>query len=199
MSCYIVTLAEARADILNVTDDADDAALTRLIETLQGRFEDYCHRGFLRTEDVTETFDGGVRSLLLYRYPVESVASVHYSTEAEWDADTLLREREDYYVNLPRGRVTYYGDAIWPKYPGAIRVVYTGGYVAAGGTAASEQTAMPEGLRGLFLMQLSFEWRNRRNLGNQSLSGQGVRVDVSPAALLPAVRKGLDAGYRRLA
>jgi hypothetical protein len=50
---------------------------------------------------------------------------------------------------------------------------------------------MPEGLRGGFLLQAGFEWRNRLNLGKQSVGAQGANVSLAPAKLLPEVESVL--------
>lgn len=189
---YIATLSEMKSD-LGIGDPQDDTRLTAVLEGLQGVFESVLNRGLLRTESVEELFDGGERTLLLYRFPVESITSVHVSEDQEWDADSLL-ETTDYRLNKDRGRLVLGtdGSTRWPAGVQNVRVVYIGGYVAAGSAVSTGQYAMPEALRRVFRLQAGYEWRNRQHLGQQSVSGQGVSVNLSPAALLPEVKTVLD-------
>jgi hypothetical protein len=158
----------------------------------------FLNRTLLRGVDVEELFDGGGRTILLGRWPVETIASVHVDDDQEWDADSLL-ESTDYRLNKTRGRLVYGSDGSvnWPDGVQNIRVVYTGGYVAAGSTAGTGQTAMPDAIRRAFRLQAGYEWRNRTHLGQQSVSAQGVNISLAPAKLLPEVEEILW-GLRRL-
>jgi hypothetical protein len=192
VSLYIATLAEVKAD-LGISDTADDAVLTRTLEGLQGRFEARCNRLFARAENVTEYFDGGTRALYVQRYPIESVASVIIDSDRVFGSEDALVEDDDYVLNQEQGTIIWSGVHGWPSYvvARAIQVVYTGGYVAAGTTPSAGQFPMPEGLRGAFLLQAGFEWRNRLNLGKQSVGAQGANVSLAPAKLLPEVESVL--------
>jgi hypothetical protein len=196
MSLYIVTLAEMKAE-LGLSDTADDAVLTRWMNGLQGRFDDECGRGLLRSADLEEILDGGESFLFLSRFPVESVASVHVAADQDWsDANRLAAS--DYILNKGRGRLMPAGiGAQWPQGAQNIRVVYTGGFVACDGTPAAGQSAMPETIRRAFVMQLGFEWRNRLELGKSSVAVQGQSVQIAEAKLMPDVREALSA-YRRI-
>jgi hypothetical protein len=187
----IVTLDEARSE-LGITDTRDDASLLRAIVGLQDRFAQHCRRLFERVAGAIELIDGGGTWLFLKRYPVESIASVHVDSAQAFGADTLLTAATDYRLNAARGYVAYgTSGEKWPAGVSNVRVVYTGGYVPAGQTAASGQTAMPEDLRRCLFLQLGFEWRNRLTLGASSVSAQGVSVNLAPAKLLPEVEAGL--------
>jgi hypothetical protein len=189
MSCYIVTLGEAKSE-LGIPDQKDDGDLTRLIETLQGRFELYCNRLFNRATK-TAVFDGGKKKILLDLFPIESIASVYLDYDRLWTSDTLLDPDDDYFFEADRGRVNY-ANADWPEGIQVVRITWSGGYVAAGVARAGGQYAMPEGLRGAMMMQLGFEWRNRLNLGKGQVSAQGQGVNLAPARFLPAVLDALQ-------
>lgn len=196
MSLWLVTLAELKAE-LGITDTTDDAVLTEWIEGLQARFDTTLERTLARAASATEYFDGGEKWLLLRRFPVESIASIYVDADAVWGADTLL-DSDDYRLDAVRGRVAYgAGENLWPRGFYHIKVTYAGGYVAAGDTPGAGQTAMPDDLRRAAFLQLGFEWRNRLNLGKQSVSQQGAAVSLAPAALLSEVRAILDT-YRRV-
>ncbi len=191
MGLYLATLLELKAEA-GIEDVKDDAIMAMAAEGLQGRFEAHLSRSLLRAENAVETLDGGGTLLLLSRFPVESVASVHVSEEQTWDATTLLTA-DDYRLSALRGRLYYGASGVnrWPDGVANVRAVYTGGYVGAGSVAGSGQFAMPEALRGAFRMQFGFEWRNRRTLGAQAVSAQGANVSLAPAKFLPAVEEAL--------
>lgn len=177
MNLYIATLSEIKAE-LGITDAADDALLTNLAKGLQGRFEDLCNRRFERTASITEKHTGGIRTLYLKTFPVESVALV--------TIDGTALDSTNYTVSLERGRLYYgSGSALWPNGIDNITVVYTAGYKAAG--SATGTYPMPESLRRALFMQLGYEWRNRESLGRMSMGAQGQNISLSPAKLLPEV------------
>ena len=197
MSLYIVQLEEMKRD-LGLTDPQDDANLSMWMTGLQDRFEDYCHRKFLRSTSEVEIFDGDTTSLFLRRYPVETIATVHIDVDQDWDADSLLTS-DDYLLNAARGALLYgRGTCPWPEGNQHIRVAYTGGYVAAGQAVGDGQTAMPDSLRRAFVMQMGFEWRNRTNLGKQSASAQGYSINLAPAKFLDEVVASLQKHRRYL-
>ena len=197
MSLYILTLEEMKRE-LGITDGKDDAGLTLWMEGLQARFDDYCERNFLRVEEEEEIHDGGVTSLFLKRFPVENITSIHIDVDQDWD-DIESLESDDYLLNAARGAVIY-GRGSWPWPVGLqnIRVVYTGGFVAAGQTVGDGQTAMPDTVRRAFLLECGFEWRNRLQLGRESISGMGATVSIAPAQFLPEVLAALNSYRRRI-
>lgn len=203
MSLYILTKPEAK-DLLGITDVQDDAAIERWMEGLQARFDQHLERTLLRGTH-TELVDGGGRFLLLRSWPIESVTSVHWSPEHTWDATTLI-DPANYVLHADRGRLSWVGDLPWYVGLRVFRVVYIGGYVAAGVTPSDGQTAMPEDIRRAFALQLNYEWRNRNEMGRQQQSAQGVTIQAgNPTAvllrgttLLPEVEATLQP-YRRIA
>lgn len=197
MSLYIATLAELKAD-LGLADTTDDAVLTRAAEVLQGAFDARLHRTLLYSASVTEVLDGGVRYLQLRQYPIVSVSSVVLASDQDWtNGDILDASVPDYLIRSALGNLIYgNGTENWPEGDQSIRVIYAGGYTAAGSTPGAGQTAMPESLRRAFLLQLGYEWRNRLHLGQAQVSGQGGSVNLAPVRWLPAVAELLDAFER---
>lgn len=189
MSCTIVTLAELKAE-LGIADYKDDAALQRLLDGLQGRFEDLTNRLFARAEGTVEYFDGGQRCIYPKRAPVESVSQIVIDGAREFDADDAL-DADEYWLDPTGTRILPWGTGPWPAGAGNIKVTFTGGYVAAGTAAAAGQFPMPEGLRRAVFMQAAFEFRNRTHLGAASMSAQGLNVQLAPAKLLPEVEEAL--------
>jgi hypothetical protein len=193
---YLSTLAALKI-ALGIQDPVDDTNLTRLIESVQGRFEAHLRRRLARGARV-EYFDGGVSCLELEQWPIEAMTSVHVSSDQDWGADNLVAAT-DYRRNDLRGLVWYgtAGTSAWPEGIQNIRVAYDGGYVSAGSVAAAGQYAVPEEIRAAFEMQTQYEWRNRENLGRQSVNAAGASIALAPAELLPAVIQAL-APHRRL-
>jgi len=188
----IVTLSEMKAE-LGLSDTTDDALLTQAMAALDGRFDSFLNRILARGINVIEYFDGGGRTLLLARFPVESVTSINVDADAVWGAATLLGST-DYRLNKLRGRIVFGADGSesWPTGYQNIRVVYTAGFVAGGEIPPAGQSAMPEAIRRAYILQCAFEWRNRTHLGQQSVSAQGGSINLAPAKLLPEVQDILN-------
>jgi len=188
MSLYIATLAEIKTS-LGITDTTDDTLLTEWIEGVQGRFDVECRRRFLYAASSTEYFDGGVSDIFVNRYPIASITSIHVDADQEWDADSLLAST-DYRLTAVRGKIVYgYGSSPWPDGIQNVRVIYAGGFVKSDGSASTYVDAAElDALRRALYLQVGFEWRNRQNLGLNSINGEGVSVSVAPADLLPEVK-----------
>ena len=188
MSAYIATVAEIKTS-LGITDTTDDTLLTEWIEGVQGKFDIECGRRFLYAASETEYFDGGVHALYVRRYPIASITSIHVDSDQGWASDSLLAST-DYRVVAVRGRIHYaYGSTQWPEGIQNIRVIYAGGFVKSDGSAATYVDAAElDALRRALYLQVGFEWRNRQNLGLNSLNAEGVSVNVAPAELLPEVK-----------
>lgn len=188
---YIATLAEIKAQ-LGIDDPNDDAALSLWLEGLQGRLDSHLGRTLAYAASVTEYFDGGGLALYVARYPVVSVASVVVSDDQDWSGESPLTEAAgDMRINYDRGRISYgtRGTERWPEGKQNIRVVYAGGYQAA---------EIPQAIKGAYIMQATFEWRNRQNLGTSQISANGATVQygANGMILLPDVMAVL-APYRR--
>ena len=186
MSLYINTIAEIKAD-LGIGDTTDDAVLTRWLEGLQGRIASHCGRAFLEESGRVEIFDGGYTSLLVHAWPIESVSGIVIAADQDWtDADSAL-DSDDYLVNYRRGAILYgRGTSRWPGGRQLIRVTYTGGLVAADGTAASSyvETRHLQALKRAFMMQGEFEWRQRTTLGLSQISMAGASIQQGPQVTL---------------
>lgn len=183
---WMMTLAETKAR-LGINDPIDDASITAAIEFLQGRFEAELSRTLLRGT-YTEYFDGGETSLFLSAFPVETITSITVSGE--------VLDVAGYAWYRNRGVIKRIDGSVWPTGIQNITVIYVGGYVAAGTEAAAGQYALDASLRGAFAMQFDFEWRNRNNLGTNSLSAQGASINLAPAKFLPEVQRVLDLAKR---
>jgi hypothetical protein len=185
---HIVTLAEMRAELgYEENDIADDTQLQRAMEGMQARFESHLARPLLRAENAEEILNGGTQYIYLKRYPLEAKPRVWVATDQDWSDDNEL-EADDFLANLIRGELCYgLGSTAWPAGYQSIRVLATGGYVACGENVGTSQTAMPEDVRRAFRMQLAFEWRNRKHLGEQYMSANKANLTLAPVKFLPEV------------
>jgi len=197
---YIATLAEMKAEV-GIDDTVDDAVLTIWLLGLQGRFDARCNRKFLYSASETEYFDGGFRDLLVKRWPIDSVASIHVDADQDWEDDSEL-ESDDYLINNRRGCIVYgVGSYAWPEGFQNVRVVYAGGFVKSDGSAAPNvDDEQLDTIRGLFFYQAGYEWRNRDTLGITQINQAGVSKQAAPAialalkgmTLLSVVEQGLQ-------
>jgi len=201
VSLYVVTLAEMKAN-LGISDAQDDTVLTRWLEGLQDRIEQALGRELLRQVGAEEILDGGERFVYVKRWPVESGTTprVWLSTDQDWcDDNELDFDLQEFLVKWDRGKFSYgVGNYNWPGGFQNVRIVYTGGFVAAGESAGAGQSVMPEGIRRGTFIQGEFEWRNREHLGQRSINAQGASVNLAPAQLLPEVVRIIEAFKRHL-
>jgi len=194
---YIATLDEIKK-ALGITDNADNDVLFRHLVGLQGRFDQFCRRRFLYGA-ADELFDGDVTAIQLARWPVDVLAVAYENLNQEWISGNVVTA-DKYRVNKARGLVYWelQGQVRWPAGMQNIRVVYTGGFVKSTGVVApGVDEADLESLRRAFFMQAEFEWRNRKNLGNSSISASGVNISLAPAKFLPDVESVLS-GFARI-
>lgn len=149
---YLITLADVKGCI-EVTGNDDDSVIEGIIPRVQKEAEAHCNRLFGREAGRVEYKDGdGGNIIMLERYPVESIASIHDDTDRVFGADALV-ESDDYLLYPESGKVEL--DYLVTT-PGrrSVKIVYTGGY---GGTYA-----VPEDLKNA-LIKLTvadyIEWR----------------------------------------
>ncbi|MDD5705429.1 MAG: hypothetical protein PHR35_05855 [Kiritimatiellae bacterium] len=174
----LATLAELKGR-LGITDTTEDTALTAALQRIEDRMAAHCEREWaLATR--TEYFTGPLGWLLLKAFPVVSIDSLTLE-------GVLLTENSDFVLRADRGRITYaFDDGVWPD-DGEIAVTYRGGFVAAGGTPGTGETAVPAELAAALLTQAEWEWRNKQVLGLKSASQSGVSVAAADYDWLPAV------------
>ena len=201
MSLYINTLVEMKAG-LGIDDSVDDAVLTAWLEGLEGRIDMFCRRILLQETSRVEIHNGGETSLFVMAWPLETVSEVVIDGDQDWDNANSVLDSDDYLVNHRRGSILYgRGSSRWPEGALSIRVTYTGGLVAADGTAASSyvESSHLRSLKRAFMMQGEFEWRNRETLGITQISaggvakqvGAGVALALKGKTLLPEVEQTL--------
>lgn len=177
-------------------DTDDDAAIKDIIRGVSGMFDTYCNRILLlNSTDATEYYDGEDDILMVQRFPVVSVTSLTESAEGtyDWDNETALTEDEHFRVLNELGIIRRLNGNKFMTGIDTIRLVYTGGYCAAGVTAGTGETALPDDLREAAIMQSQFVFKRRDDIGLTATSGQGMSITkFSAMSLLPMVKSTLE-------
>jgi hypothetical protein len=182
---------------LSTTDN--DTLLERIILGVQSAFESYCRRPLLLSAAaVTEYYTGSGLYLQLARYPIAAITSIKEAADFDFTNAVALVANEDYRIVASGAKGLLYSMlGSWDPNPDAIQVVYTGGFVAAGGTVGTGQTALPDDLREAAIEQAVFLFQRKDDMGLVSVSGVGgsinKQVDMN---LLPQVKLILD-NYRK--
>jgi len=194
----ICTLADCKTRRgLSTTDN--DTLLERIIAGVQSAFENYCRRPLLLTAAaVTEYYTGSGPYLQLNRYPIAAITSIKEAADFDFTAATALVADSDYrLIRSGKSGVLYSTLGSWDPNPDAIQVVYRGGFVAAGGTVGTGETALPADLREAAIEQAVFLFQRKDDMGLVSVNYQGgainKQVDMN---LLPQVKLILD-NYRK--
>ena len=198
MTGLLCTLADIRIRLgLETGDTDDDQMLYSIIKGVSAAFDTYCNRTFiLNSSAATEYYSGGRQKLYLPRYPILSITSVTESVDWDWDNETALTADDDYHAMTDRGALHRVG-TLWLSGAETVRVVYTGGYVAAGGTAGTGETALPDDIQEAALLQSMFTYKRRDDLGLAGVSAMGGSISkFSAIELLPEVKAILNK-YRR--
>jgi|ERR1051325_1571064 hypothetical protein len=173
---------------------ADDALLTNAIKAVSARFDLECRRTLGRTAEAIEEFDADETELRLGCYPLETVTRFDLkSNEAEgWVAQSgveyLIRRGCVLSLAAPLGAASQQG-----------RVVYTGGYVLPGTTAAAGQTPLPDDLEQAAVEQVVYWYQTRERVGVVRLWPKGgVYAQFADQDLMPSVRAALSKYERML-
>jgi len=199
----LCTLADVK-DRLGINNTDYDALIHSIIAGIEGTFNAFCNRELiLNTTDVTEyyTAERGVRRLCLRRYPVVSITSIKESYDYDFDTATALVENTDYrVVNSGKNGILLRVYSDWATVDeDGIQIVYRGGYCSAGQTPAAGQFALPAEIREAAIIQSSFLYKRKDDLGLSGTSFDGGSISkFAPIELLPIVRDTLKK-YRRTA
>lgn len=174
----------------------NDTAINDIIRGVSAIFDEYCLRTFiLNSTDATEYFDGGDNVIIVHRFPIVSVTSLTESPEGtyDWDNETALTENTHFRVIKTAGMIKRIVGAVFMPGVETIRLVYKGGYTAAGVTPGTGETALPNDIREAAIEQSQFTLKRRDDIGLTATSGQGLSITkFSPMDLLPMVRKILN-------
>lgn len=200
LSGSICTVNDIR-DRLGIDADKTeyDKLLGRLTNSMESIFDSFTNRRLILTDaDVTECYTGISRQLLLKRYPIVAVTSIKQAVDYDFDSADALTANAGYrLVNAGKNGIIYRMYTTWFTIPDCIQVIYRGGYRAAGGTLGSGETRVPDDLREAGILQASFIFKRKDDIGLTSVSFDGGSISKSaPMKLLPIVEQILKK-YRR--
>ena len=166
----LCTLAQVKAYIGGYGNDTEDDSV---IEDIIDRATSYITNATGRTHtsaNHTEKYDGGwYKSLVLQHQPVQSVSSVHESTDIPrvYDSSTLL-DADDEYILDESGMLWRVGSQ-WASGPNAIQVVYTAGAA----TVPGDLNWAAVRLSALWLKSRDFLGITSQSLGDGSVTHFG--------------------------
>lgn len=130
----LITLSDYK-DMVGTTSSEEDTMISALIPAVSQLVKTYCDTTFVdhyssaKTEIFSPRF--AVDTIYLSEYPVNSITSVEERTTYGSDYDTLTTASKEYYLDEELDalvRTNASGFKSWPIGPGAVKVVYTGGY-----------------------------------------------------------------------
>lgn len=183
-----------------------DDALREVGLFIAARCESYCNRQFAYSASATQIIQGGREHYYVPRYPIVGtpVVEIRYSLADAWTVQT----DQPYQMNPESGLLEFVWN-ISPR-PGQIRITWAGGYwweskekdEEGFPTAQTEGVAaLPDGLRGAWLMQCRAAWQALDKLGvdiaSTGSASQFVSGSLADLKLLPIVEQELNP-FRRL-
>lgn len=194
----ICTLADVK-DRLGISDTESDAAINRIISSLEAIFDGRTKRKLLvNAADVTEYYAGLGTLLQLARYPLVSITSVKIAYDYDFDsADALTADSGYRKITGGKNGILYRINLNWPEKHDAIQVIYRGGYCSAAQSPGAGEIALPADLREAAIEQASFIFKRKDDIGLSGIGFEGGSINkFSAIDLLPMVKKVLDT-YRR--
>lgn len=190
----MLTTTAAARERLGLPDTKDDAWLTTAIGWATGIFEKICNRQFGRIAGALQEFDACDQTVLLRRYPVESISLFSLRVGLVW----LPESGVQYDYDGDSGVLHLYSPL--GSEGKRARVMYTGGYVLPADVFIEDQgqTQLPTELQAACLEQIAYWYQRRDQLGLGSISTAGGSVSQSGTMrLLPVVEETLMP-YRRI-
>ena len=185
----VLTLARYKI-YKSISSSTEDTQYSAIIDAVNAFIEQYCGRTFTGSygSDKTEYFKATDTELYPTEYPIVSVTSLEYSTDAGENYGNALAEYTDYIIDVDNDVIiSLKGEFSSTTYPqNAIRLVYKGGYAA-----------IPKDLE-LTAVHLAEFYAEEGYTPRKSLAGASIDNVIQPdmTARLPAhIRRVLDS-YR---
>jgi len=120
----LTTLSDVK-NYLGITVTTYDSLLTSLIGSVSAWIEGYLDRK-IAAVDLTETVDGGKRSIALSNFPINSVASIQYNQGTQHTPSMVTISPDDYTILYDFGIIEHVG--IFPGGRRNITVTYNSGF-----------------------------------------------------------------------
>ena len=176
----------------NKRNTDDDTKYTLIIDAVNAFIEEYCGRVFTTYYDTdkTEYFDANDSEIFPDEYPIVSVTSLEYSTDAGETHATALTEYTDYVIdNDNQAIIALKGEFATVTYGlNSLKLVYKGGY-----------TKVPKDLV-LAAVHLADYYESEEYIPRKSLAGASTDTIIQPdmTARLPShIRRVLE-NYRSI-
>jgi len=185
---------------ISATDTDHDDVIDQIILGFLSRAESYTARTLIVTAaDVTEFLTGGTEYIQLTRYPVVDITSIKIAYDFDFDSADALTANTDYRVLRGGNKgVILRCVGIWPMAHESIQALYRGSYCAAGVTPSAGEVALPDDLREAAIIQCSFLFNRKDDIGLAGVSFAGGGFSKFEAVkLLPEVESILKS-YRRI-
>lgn len=183
------------------------------------------------THYLPRTEGAAMNVLRLPEWPVRSITSIYldhngYFGQAPnaFAATTILTAGQDYYLNIDRGGMSFFGyvtrigammqgrTTLWPRTPGSVKITYVAGFSSSelSGEATVDELN-PQDIRAAVLLTIGARWHaleNRQNalvpgdVQSESLEGWSETKVVQPTDkeipdYLPDDAKALLKPYKR--
>lgn len=192
----LITAAEARTRIPELTGTTLDSVLDHLIAAIGRAFARYC--GYPRTTTGTHTMESasyvsyldgrGERDLYLPARPITAVSSVYDDPTLDWTSSTYLVPSGDYGSILDGARLHLTSTStwgVWGKGAGRIKVAYTAGF-----------TSVPDDLKLACEIAVRAHYDSVKTQGKKVVSVNNQTLTYRDEELIPpAARQILDVGY----
>lgn len=177
MSNLLLTLDQAKDQLeIASSDTTQDTRVGEFNQAVADHIEWYCDRKF-SAQDYTQLFTGDQSAaLLLWQFPINTVASVNVDRRRDFLSGTLLASmdfaihREIVLLRKQNG--------MWPKWPGGIQVAYNAGF-----------STIPSDLQNAARHLLSMLWDMRGNRAAGVLSrgklgeSTAFKLDLPPPVI----------------
>jgi hypothetical protein len=152
----------------------EDTIIENFIKLMTARFDLECDRKLERQASAEFCFDGSTTSILVDRYPLESVTSF-WLKENETDG-WVEQTGVEHLISPSKCLLTLQTPL---GYAGTVgKIIFDGGYVMPGITATAGQTELPDDLEQAAVEQVAYLYSNSARIGIVSAGGGAGAVDL---------------------
>jgi hypothetical protein len=185
-SINLIALTDLKT-FLDIGDSTDDTRLEVLIDAVSYFFNNKTNRQ-LKARALTEYYDGdGTNKILLNSYPVNSITTLHISTDVPRTYGSSQLINSDYYDSDTEGVLCYF-DGVFPKGFKTVKIAYNGGY-----------STIPHDLEQAALIMCQYLWmiEKHKKAGMQSISQDRASVSLKESDIPDFVSKVLEKYERK--
>lgn len=163
-----------------IADSTEEGIITAVLEWISGAMEKALDRWLVKAQYVEVLRPEGSVAWIK-AYPVDLAAAMTVT-----DYGQVLAS-DEIYVDAERGKITRINGLFMQyNYP-TLRVAYTGGYPQEG-VKEEQSVLVPDDLKLACYLQSMYYWKNRKDLGLNTISMAGESVSIAPVEWLPAVK-----------